>query len=280
MTRALLTVVCMTEARMHPRTVRRSSAARRVRDLLRAAIVHEEFPAGALPGETELMLSFSASRQVVRDALAMLRDEGLVKRVQGTGTFAVASKVRHSFTHLHGPEPERERVSHRILSASCEVAAPRVAERLGIERGGQVGVVEYLTVLGDEPYYCATAYVPTELHAVVERARTVDEWYALYEMAGFEFGVADQAVEAILADELVAELLDVAPGAPLMLFERMLRDSYGRPLEYAISRVRGDRLTLMAQLPRHGMLRAFGRGGPAHRTAPFAAPIDDRVGEH
>lgn len=254
---------------MHPRTYRRSSAARRVRDLLRVAIVHEEFPAGALPGETELMLSFSASRQVIRDALSMLRDEGLVKRVQGTGTFSVASKVRHSFSHLHGPEPEHEVVSHRILAAGSEVAAPRVADRLGLEPGKLVGVVEYLTVLGDEPYYCATAYVPTELLAVVERGRSVAEWYSLYELAGYEFGVADQAVEAILADEQVAALLDVTPGAPLMLFERLLRDSHGRPLEYAIARVRGDRLALMAQLPRHGNPRAFGRRGTADRgTAP------------
>src|SRR5258708_5499305 len=116
----------MNQARMDPRTKRRLSAARRVRDLLRAAIVHEEFPVGALPGEAELMLSFSASRQVIRDALALLREEGLVKRVQGTGTFSIASKVRHSFSHLHGPEAGLERVSHRIMAVSKEVAAPRV----------------------------------------------------------------------------------------------------------------------------------------------------------
>ncbi|MDT7611242.1 MAG: GntR family transcriptional regulator [Pseudonocardiales bacterium] len=238
---------------MDPRTRRRSRAARRVRDLLRAAIVVQEFPAGALPAEAELMLSFSASRQVVRDALALLRDEGLVKRVPGTGTLSVASKVRHSFSYIHGPEPAGHSgtVSHRILSTSREVAAPRVAERLRIPQGSECGVVEYLTLVGDEPYYACTAYVPPPLLDVVVLGQQVEEWYSVYELAGFELGVTDQAVEAILADEVVAELLNVPAGAPLLLFERLVRDHTGCPLEYAFARVRGDRMTLTVQLPRH-----------------------------
>jgi GntR family transcriptional regulator len=242
----------MNQARMDPRTKRRLSAARRVRDLLRAAIVHEEFTAGALPGEAELMLSFSASRQVIRDALALLREEGLVKRVQGTGTFSVASKVRHAFSHLHGPQPSLERVSHRILAITQEIAAPRVADRLGLPQGADCGVIEYLAVLGEEPYYAATAYVPLPLVGVVAHGQSVEEWYSVYEAAGFELGVTDQAVEAILADDEVATLLDVPAGAPLMLFERLVRDRTGQPLEYAFARVRGDRMTLLAQLPRRG----------------------------
>jgi GntR family transcriptional regulator len=238
---------------MDPRTRRRSRAARRVRDLLRAAIVLEEFSAGPLPGEAELMLSFSASRQVVRDALALLRDEGLVKRVPGTGTLSVASKVRHSFTYIHGPEPARdtETVSHKILSSSHEVAAPRVAERLRLPLGSECGVLEYLTLVGAEPYYACTAYVPLPLLGVVALGQQVEEWYSVYELAGFELGVTDQSVEAILADDLVADLLNVTAGAPLLLFERLVRDHTGAPLEYAFARVRGDRMTLTAQLPRH-----------------------------
>jgi len=224
-----------------------------VRDLLRAAIVLEEFAAGPLPGETELMLSFSASRQVVRDALALLRDEGLIKRVPGTGTLSVASKVRHRFNYIHGPEPARdtEIVSHRILSTSREVAAPRVAERLRLPRGSECGVLEYLTLVGHEPYYACTAYVPVPLLGVVAHGQQVDEWYSVYELAGFELGVTEQAVEAILADDVAAELLGVAPGAPLLLFERLVKDHTGTPLEYAFARVRGDRMTLTVQLPRH-----------------------------
>lgn len=201
------------------------------------------------------MLSFLASRQVIRDALNLLREEGLVKRLQGAGTFSVASKVRHTFSHLHGPEPALERVSHRIMAIGQETAPPRVADRLGLAQSSDCGVIEYVAVLGEEPYYACTAYVPLPLLAVVMHGQAVEEWYSVYEAAGFELGVTDQAVEAILADDEVATLLDVPAGAPLMLFERLVRDRTGQPLEYAFARVRGDRLTLLAQLPRHGRQR-------------------------
>jgi GntR family transcriptional regulator len=247
----------MTRASTDPRTHRRCGAARRVRDLLRAALIHEEFPAGVLPGETELMLSFSASRRVVRDALAMLRDEGLVERVQGTGTFSVASKVQHSYTHLHGPKPSRGAgaVTHHVLAVAEETAPPRVAERLGVPPGGRCAVVEFVTTLGAEPYSACTAYLHVEMLPLLSGVRSFPDWYGLIESGDREIGVTEQAVEAILADELVADLLGVAPGAPLMLFERRIRDRAGRTLEYAFVRIRGDRLALLAELPRRAVDR-------------------------
>jgi GntR family transcriptional regulator len=252
----------MSQAKPDPRTDRRLAAARRMRDQLRSAIVHEEFEAGALPGESELMLSFATSRQVVRIALGLLRDEGLVTRVQGTGTFSVASKVRHPFTHLHGPASTTAAVSHRVLQVSVEPAPPRVAARLGQPAGSDCGIVEYLTLLGNEPYYVATAYVPVPLLAILAHAPAVGEWYLLYEQAGIELGTTDQAVEAIVADTMVAALLQVRPGAPLMLFERFIRDRDGRPLEYAVARVRGDRIALMHQFTRQPVARPRPVGPP------------------
>lgn len=235
--------------RTDPRTDRRLAAARRVRDLLRSAIVDEEIGTGPLPSEAELMLAYSASRQVIRDALGMLRTEGLVTRTQGTGTSAVTSKVRHAFDHLHGPA-RRQVVAHRILTVTEETAPPRVAAKLRMPAGSTVGIVEYLTLFDDSPYYVCTAYVPTALLPVLARAERVTEWYSLYEDAGIELGVTDQAVEATIADPHHAQLLAVAPGDPLMLFERLIRDHTGVPLEYGFARVRGDRVVLRAQLPR------------------------------
>lgn len=242
----------MNPARVDPRTHRRSRTARRVRDLLRAAIIHEEFAVGPLPGEAELMMAFSTSRQVVRDALALLRDEGLVDRLQGSGTFVTTSKVRHRLSHLHGPEPVCREVRYRVLSDAVESAAPRVAERLGIAAGEPCGVIEYLMTLDDEPYMIVTTYVPLDVLALVEKVREFPDWYGLLEAAGYEFGTTDQAIEAISADDLVAHLLAVPPGSPLLLFERHITDRNGRTLDYAFARVRGDRLALMARLPRCG----------------------------
>lgn len=71
-------------------------------------------------------------------------------------------------------------------------------------------------------------------------------------------GTTDHSIEAVVADDLVAQLLDVRVGHPLLLFERLLRDVEGAPLEYAFTRVRGDRLTLMQHLTRPTLLEAHG----------------------
>lgn len=49
-----------------------------------------EFPKGCkLPPESELARRFGVSRPVVREALARLRDEGIVRSQQGSGTFVI-----------------------------------------------------------------------------------------------------------------------------------------------------------------------------------------------
>ena len=51
-------------------------------------IVSGEFPVNArLPSETELARRFGASRPVVREALARLRDDGLIVSRQGSGSY-------------------------------------------------------------------------------------------------------------------------------------------------------------------------------------------------
>ena len=49
-----------------------------------------EFPKGVkLPPESDLARRFGVSRPVVREALARLRDEGIVRSQQGSGTFVI-----------------------------------------------------------------------------------------------------------------------------------------------------------------------------------------------
>src|ERR671916_1388904 len=51
-------------------------------------IVAGEFPVNArLPSETDLARRFGASRPVVREALARLRDDGLIVSRQGSGSY-------------------------------------------------------------------------------------------------------------------------------------------------------------------------------------------------
>jgi len=89
---------------MSERSSARAMAVLHLRDLLRAAILSGSLvdARGALPSEAALILQFETSRNIVRDALGLLRDEGLVERLQGAGTFVASGKVNHRFNSLRG----------------------------------------------------------------------------------------------------------------------------------------------------------------------------------
>lgn len=244
----------MTGSRPEVRPRRRSDASRRLRDLLRAEIGYRQYPGGVLPNESEIMLAFSVSRGVARDALAMLCAEGLIGRFQGTGTFVLTTKVPHRFDHIHGVEPPGHQpdstVVNRFLSISTLPAPEPVARRLDLLPGSPCLVAEYLTSLGPTAYSLSTSYLSAEHADVLGRGDFSVDWYRLLESGGLRLGDSELGVEAVIADDLVADLLGVPAGAPLVLFERLVRDHRGRPLDYGFVRVRGDRIALMIRLPR------------------------------
>ena len=58
-----------------------------VADSLREGVRHGEYSTGRIPSESELMVRFKVGKITVYKALKLLVDEGVLKRVQGKGTF-------------------------------------------------------------------------------------------------------------------------------------------------------------------------------------------------
>src|ERR1700740_1074921 len=85
----------------------RADAARWVRDVLRGQIMEGAFgglaaATPALPPKPPLAAERGGARNAIREALALLRAEGLVTRVQGAGTFVTGAKLRQPLDRLEG----------------------------------------------------------------------------------------------------------------------------------------------------------------------------------
>lgn len=63
---------------------------------LREQILSKKFSEDKLPTEAVLMKKYQVSRQTVRDALALLETEGLIERIQGSGTFLTGRSPKES----------------------------------------------------------------------------------------------------------------------------------------------------------------------------------------
>lgn len=99
-------------------------------------------PGDPVPSEAALMEQFGVSRMTVNRALRELMGEGMVTRIQGSGTF-VAELHRISSTlairDIHEEVTERGHIhTVRVILAESEKASADLARTLGLRTGGRV----------------------------------------------------------------------------------------------------------------------------------------------
>ncbi len=232
-----------------PRRSRRADHARRVADVLRAEVVSGRVALGMLPPESHLAGEFGVSRNAVRAALDLLRSEGLVERIPGTGSRTRDSILPQGIDHLLGLAETfggRGDVRNEVL-LSTTVPAPRaVAERLELRPATTVVCLERRRFIGGRPLSLDLTFLAPEvgLPLLDQDLSSQDLFVLIEEVSGHTLGTADLVVGAALADATRSTLLDVRPGAPLLVLERLTRLDDGRPVDLEFIRMRGDRICL------------------------------------
>ena len=150
---------------------RRADRARQVADVLRRQVLQGAFADGLLPAEASLAQGFGASRNAIRDALAILAAEGLVVRVQGVGTMVATRKYPHALDRLLGlAETLREHgeVVNEVRTAGLIVPPPAVAARLRLPGGPaatSVVYIERLRRLNGLPFSLDLTYLAADIGA-------------------------------------------------------------------------------------------------------------------
>ncbi|RDI56034.1 GntR family transcriptional regulator [Nocardia mexicana] len=237
-----------------PRGIRRADRARQVADVLRQQIHTGTFDT-ALPGESDLAAEFTVSRNTVRDALALLRDEGLIERAPKVGTHVAQRKYDHGLDALRGLKETLRghgEVRNEVRAARRITPPPAVARRLRLEPGEPAVYLERLRFLGDLPLSLDLTYlVPDIGDEVIARDLESNDIFALIEeLGGRPLGSADVALEAITADAHSAATLQIPEGGALLLLERLTKLEDGRPVDLEYIRLRGDRITMRGSLVR------------------------------
>lgn len=221
--------------------------------MLRAAVRGGRFPDGQLPSEAELMTANGASRGTVREALAMLRAEGLIERTQGVGTHAVVRSVAQKLTEAHGAiSPAEDSLLNRrtrphVLDRSEILAPGAVAERLGVPTGTPCLRLEYVALHEEEPIWLATNYALFPEAARLRDCPFVTDWYALMADAGVELGQSEFVIGCELADQLTADVLGIAQGQPVFITEQTIADPSGRLFDLAFVHTRADRFRFVSR---------------------------------
>lgn len=214
-------------------------------------------PGEKLPGEPELCRLFDVSRTVIRQALRELEHEGLIVREKGKGTFVAEPKIRESlFQELTGFFQDMEAKGHPPVSDVLlqeVITAPRkVAGYLQLQQETPVVQIDRVRYVDDEPIVFVTTYLPYELcPKVVEVDLAHTSLYAyLEEEYGIVIARGRRILEAVPANQMEAELLQVNKGAPLILIDSVSYLADGTPIEYYHALHRGDRSRFEVELIR------------------------------
>lgn len=226
---------------------------RRLRDLLRAAIVRAGTAGRKLPSEQELMAEYGVSRNTVRGALGLLRDEGLVARLHGRGTLLLDLPSLMSLREYNGvADPATATmlggvIRSDVVEERTVPAPPGLATLLDRSPGEPLLCVDYVAIVGGEPIAVATDYVRMPESEAVAATPFRSDWFARLAEAGLVAETAECLFEAGVADAIDAGLLDLRPGDPVMIAEQVLRDRSGEVFNVALIRSAGRKMTLHAR---------------------------------
>ncbi|MFE5035489.1 GntR family transcriptional regulator [Streptomyces sp. NPDC056683] len=233
----------------------RADQARQLADLLRHQILAGAFPDGTLPHESTVTDDYRATRNTVRQALDLLRAEGLVDRLPGVGTVVVARKYPHGLDRLMGlAETLREhgQVTNEVRTMGPSAAPTPVAERLRVPPGADVLYIERLRRLNGLPLSLDLTYIPLDIGGALLGAdlENNDVFRLLESITGQPLGHAEITLEAVNADAHSAAVLQAPRGAAVLMLERLTHLADGRPVDLEFIRFRGDRITMSGLMHR------------------------------
>jgi len=219
--------------------------------ILTELVTEELGPDSPIPSERELMHTYGVSRATVRKAIDGLIVDGVLQRAHGKGTFVSRPRLE-SRLHLASFSQDMRRrgltPSTRLLTVQAAVPPPEVARSLQIGPRARAWQVDRVRLADDEPIALEHAWYPLKPLPDLDQH---DLSGSLYELFATEYGLvidhAEQTLWAEVAEGGHARLLHVAEQTPLLVFERESQAG-DVPVEYVVSRYRGDRYQIHMSL--------------------------------
>lgn len=219
-----------------------------IRNKIKEWIVSKEYGLGEqIPSETELAKMFNVTRMTVRQAIALLIQEGLLNRKRGSGTFVTSDAelvggLSLDFTGFMDGLFYQVSKSKAVDVKITRIATPRIVKDKLKTEAEFIYKVERVRMLNDRIFAFTINYLPENI------GKQIDE-KALYEKPMLqileqdlhvEFDEALQTIEASFSDQYVSEMMKISSGSPILFVERIMYDTKKKPFELVQTYYRGD----------------------------------------
>ena len=212
-----------------------------VANQLRGLLRREYAGGGRLPGENALAAHLGVSRGTLRQALAILQQEGLISRHQGLGTFAnepvlgIPARIDYAYEFSELINASGYEADVKLLEKGRVAADADTARRLQIEPGAPLLRMRKLHLASGQPAIYVDYVLPIAVigedydPAEIEQA----PWRYLLHRYHRQMKYVVSELVPILAEGELAELLGVACGTPTLKFIEISYDTKNAPLVFA-----------------------------------------------
>jgi GntR family transcriptional regulator len=209
---------------------------------LRARILRGQWePGQALTAETELARAYGVALGTMRQAIALLVDQGLLERRHGKGTFVKAglggASMLRFFRFRHADSSEAP--SSRILSRKQIQADAETSEALAINQGAPVLALERLRSVAGQPCLIESILLPLPLFEPLANSDPANWGDLLYPEYQRRCGVVVHRAEDQLSFGTLsasnARRLGLTKGHPCVRVRRRAYDLAGRCVELRVT---------------------------------------------
>jgi GntR family transcriptional regulator len=236
-------------------------------------------PGDRLPAETQLAETYRRSVPTIREALRLLRDEGLVEKQHGRGNFVrrprtkvLRTNARHQWEKDRARDPEDNRaqtgatehdtgltVDDLVFHAAySEIeAGPETAEAMGVAEGTPLVRRTYRIRYAAEnaPFNLVTSYLVRAMVAPNPDLldETIEPWPGgtqnQLHTVGIELDRIEEHVTARPPTPEEAEELDLPHGTAVMILRKTSYDTSNRVVEMSDITLPGDRTEILFTTP-------------------------------
>lgn len=193
-----------------------------------------------IPTEAELCEMFDVSRITIRKALDTLNKEGMIRKVQGKGTFV--SSVLNSGCSTEGFSEHMAsigiKVTSKLISATLELPHPEIAKKLFIKEADEkVWHFKRVRIVMDQPIAIMDSFVRKNIgDRMLEMDISDKSFFALYkEITGEKVSDNIGSVTAIIPEKQDCDLLEVEYPSAQLLYKSIAYLESGTPIQFDYS---------------------------------------------
>ncbi len=213
---------------------------KQVYELLLNSIENGTYPYGhPIPSERVLAGSYFTSRTVIRKAIDMLADQGLLYRIPGKGTYVSLPRLNASNSIISTRKYLDENgisSKTKLIYSGVRKADYKYSQIFKIDPSAEIYQLYRLRLGNDTPYAIEYAHIPLELFPdIASHDFTKASLYQYFDDCHMQIAFMHQTLDLVRVCGPQASLLAVDENSSAFMRKNYVYNNFNRVIEYTLS---------------------------------------------